>query len=509
MKHPSNASHSGSTPKVDPEQALTLIRKCSEAKTIDDALRIITDEACVLVDGRGGSIWVVSSDDPTKIVLRWTYRTEGPNKVGESFYTNTKDAEGYYDGLTGWVFAKAKPLCLRDITDKAEISLHEHLKWIDKYGGYSKANDPTNHKHFMAVPIFSCRSAKKVIAVLRIGDTNKSCKPFDQANLQLLQTYAGYISGLLTSYIKREEEKTLIGRLFTMAGKFDLDSLLDETVRAIPIVMDGSYCSIFIRDPTTGDFCLLSTSALDLQVYTRRLAKEQCLKYKPGSGKTGAVALDGKTCRVSGNITSSAGVSPELCECGTTSSAFLCAAIRDKNQAPVGVVRVTRELAVNEAFDVADEQFLESFAEKLYHCLSMHGFFTKGACFVVMPFGKRLDDIYTNIIKPSVEKFNLVCRREDEYPSSGLLTAGIVSHIADATLVVADLTGNNPNVYYELGIAHTLKKFVILLSQDTAPSNIQNWKYIHYDNKAGQASVLSRNLSTAINEALHPGAVKY
>jgi hypothetical protein len=417
------------------------------------------------------------------------------------------DEDGYYDGLTGWVFATAMPLCLRDITDKAEISRYKHLKWIDKYGGYSQANDPTTHKHFMAVPIFSCRAAKKVIAVLRIGDTNKSCKPFDQAGLQLLQTYAGYISGLLTSYIKREEEKTLIGRLFTMAGDFHLDSLLDETVRAIPVVMDGSYCSIFLKDQATGDLCLEATSASHLQGYTKRLAKQKCLK--PGLGKTGTVALTGKTCRVSGNITSSAGVSPELCECGTTSSAFLCAAIRDKKEAPVGVVRVVRELAVNEAFDVADEQFLESFGEKLHHCLSMHGCFTKGACFVVMPIGKQLDDIYTNIIKTTVEKFNFVCRREDECPSVGELTAGIVSHIANATLVVADLTGDNPNVYYELGIAHTLEKVVILLSQGTAPSDVRHWKYIHYDNTAGQASTLSQNLSSAIREALVTGAVKY
>jgi hypothetical protein len=490
-----------SPPKADHKRALSLIRECSEAKTIDDAFKIITNEVCVLVGGLGGSIWVVSSDDPNKIVLRWRYWSEGPNKVGTSSYTNELDANGYYDGLTGWVFATGKPLCLRDITDKAEINKYEHLKWKDKYGAYKAAKNPAIHKHFVAVPVFSCRPANKVIAVLRIGDTPKSCPPFSPADIRLLQTYAGYISGLLTNYIKREEEKTLIEGLFKVANLSDLNSLLEETARSIPVVMDGSHCSIFLRDHA-GNFSLRATSARHLQKYTERTAKANCLRYRPGEGKTGIVASSGVTCRESGNITSSAGKSADMCECGTTSSAFLGVAIRDKNGVTDGVVRVIREVKVNDQFDAADQLFLEGFGQKLHACLSMLNYFTTGTCFVVMPIGKGLDKLYSTVIKKTVEKFPFVCRREDEYPSIGLLTSGIISHIVNASFIIADLTGDNPNVYYELGIAHALEKTVILISQGSAPSDVRHWKYIHYNNELGEAERLAEELYSAIKEAL-------
>jgi hypothetical protein len=502
---PIGTSHIDIEAKIDYEQALSLLRKCSEAKTVDDALRIITNDACALVGGRGGSIWLVSSEDPTKVVLRWTYRPEGPNKVGHSYYTNKLDAEGYHDGLTGWVFATGKPLCLHDITDKTEISNYPRLKWVDKYKGFDQAQDKKTQSHFMAVPIFSCRSTRNVIGVLRLGATSTD-KPFDDLQLQLLQTCSGYISGLLTNLVKREEERILLDRFFTIASQSDLETLLDEAARTIPFVMDGSHSSIFLKDDT-GDFCLEATSAPHLQKYTRRSAKELCLKYKPGSGKTGTVGLTGKTYRISGNILSSAGISHELCECGASSGAFLCSPVGEPGTPPDGVVRVVRDLTVGQEFDIDDERFLDSFGLKLHKSLSIHGYFTKGTCFVIMPFGKGLDDIYRNIIKPTVQEFGFVCRREDEFPSIGVLPTGVVSHIANASFIIADLTGSNPNVYYELGIAHTLDKLVILISQEASPTDIKHWKYINYIDKLGYACILQESIRKAIDEALETSRI--
>lgn len=496
--NPNSKTHSEG--QIDYAEVLTLLRKSSEAKNIDDALKLITNEACTLAGGRGGSIWLVSSEDPTKIVLRWTYRPEGPNKVGHSYYTNKLDTEGYYDGLTGWVFGTGEPLCLRDITDKEELAKYPRLRWVDKYGGFSQATDKSRQSHFMAVPVFSCRSTRNVIGVLRLGATSTD-KPFDKSQLQMLQTCSGYISGLLTNLVKREEERKLVDRFFTVASQADIETLLDEAARTIPIVMDSSHSSLFLRDDD-GDFCLEATSAPCLQQYTRRTAKGLCLKYKPGTGKTGTVGLTGKTCRIQGNITSSAGISPELCECGVSSSAFLCSAIAGNSTQPDGVVRVVRDLKVGQEFDAEDERFLESFGQKLHKCLSIHGYFTKGTCFVIMPFGKGLDGIYRNVVKPTVQEFGFVCRREDEFPSLGLLQQGIVSHIANASFIIADLTGNNPNVYYELGISHTLDKLVILISQEQCPTDIRHWKYIHYSDKLEHAKILEEELYRAVKEAL-------
>ena len=507
MKDPSSERKAAqkSEERIHYAEALTLLRKCSETKNIDDALKIITNEACKLAGGKGGSIWLVSSEDPSKIILRWTYRPEGPNKVGSSCYTNKLDADGKYDGLTGWVFATGKPLCIQNISDQTEIGNYPHLKWIDKYGGFNQAVEKENQKHFMAVPIFSCHSIRNVIGVLRLGATNTK-KPFDNSHLHILQTYSGYISGLLTNLIKREEEKKLIDMFFAVASQADIDTLLDESVRTIPIVMDGSYSSIFLRNDE-GEFCLEATNAPHLQQYIRKNAKASCLKYKPGIGKTGTVGLTGKSCRQSGNITSSANVSHDLCECGVSSSAFLCSPIWDRNTPPNGVVRVVRDLQNGQEFDEEDEHFLEGFGQKLHKCLSINGYFTKGTCFVLMPFGKGLDGIYHNVVKPTVQEFGFVCNREDEYPSIGNLQPGIVSHIANATFIIADLTMKNPNVFYELGIAHTLNKVVILISQEECPADVRHWKYISYSDKLEHAKVLESEIRKAINEALNKNLI--
>jgi len=295
----------------------------------------------------------------------------------------------------------------------------------------------------------------------------------------------------------------LIHGLFRMVGETDVVALLDHTARTIPKVMDGSFCSIFLRDPTNDDrFCLEATSAHHLRQYLRCNSKDACLTYRRGEGKTGRVAADGRTQIAHGNIESAAGKGAEFCECGTMSGAFLAAAIAEQGGRPAGVLRVVRGLEMSQPFDKDDRLFLEECGRQLYACLSIKGWFAKGTCFVIMPFTPELEKIYKTIIKPTVECFEFVCRREDEFSALGPLTAGIVSHIANATFIIADITDRNPNVFYELGIAHTLEKRVILLSQQDPPSDIQLWKFLKYRNTAGDAKALTDELSLAIGEVI-------
>ncbi len=71
-------------------------------------------------------------------------------------------------------------------------------------------------------------------------------------------------------------------------------------------------------------------------------------------------------------------------------------------------------------------------------------------CFVIMPFDSRLDRLYDLAIKPAVKSENLECIRADKISGAGNILADIVEHIHKAKVVIADLTGNNPNVFYEL-----------------------------------------------------------
>jgi hypothetical protein len=129
-------------------------------------------------------------------------------------------------------------------------------------------------------------------------------------------------------------------------------------------------------------------------------------------------------------------------------------------------------------------------------------------CFVIMPFDDEFNAIYSKIIKPTVERFDIVCRRKDEYPSVGGLSTGIVSYIANASFIIADVTSNNPNVYYELGIADSLEKTVILLSQSSPPADIRYWKYIVYKNVVSESMRISENLKQAIKEAIEAGKIR-
>lgn len=78
--------------------------------------------------------------------------------------------------------------------------------------------------------------------------------------------------------------------------------------------------------------------------------------------------------------------------------------------------------------------------------------------FILMPFTEELDKIYGNIIKPTVASLELVCRRADDFKTNNAVIKNIWKAICEARIIIADLTGSNPNVMYELGIAHLLVK---------------------------------------------------
>ncbi len=92
------------------------------------------------------------------------------------------------------------------------------------------------------------------------------------------------------------------------------------------------------------------------------------------------------------------------------------------------------------------------------------------SCFIIGPIGesgsavRRVADwLLKGIIKPVLEhdEFNYFVKRADDDANPGSITNAVIADITNADLVIADLTGFNPNAFYELGIRHTLKKPVI------------------------------------------------
>lgn len=85
-------------------------------------------------------------------------------------------------------------------------------------------------------------------------------------------------------------------------------------------------------------------------------------------------------------------------------------------------------------------------------------------CFVLMPFDHRFDIVYDTIV--DALRGLIVCTWADDIAIGNPILERILTGIRSAEFIIADLTGRNPNVFYELGLAHTQTKNVLLLTQD-------------------------------------------
>ena len=106
------------------------------------------------------------------------------------------------------------------------------------------------------------------------------------------------------------------------------------------------------------------------------------------------------------------------------------------------------------------------------------------SCFVMMPFATPLGDYYQKIYEPAIRKAGLnPIRADQDIFGTGKIIDQIWGGINSAKVLIAELTKRNPNVFYELGLAHALKKPVVLVSsnQEDVPFDLQHIRVIYYD----------------------------
>ena len=117
-------------------------------------------------------------------------------------------------------------------------------------------------------------------------------------------------------------------------------------------------------------------------------------------------------------------------------------------------------------------------------------------CFVICPIGDNgtetriwSDLTFQYIIKPVVERFGYNPVRADHIKKSGMITDQIIEHLIESELVIADLTNNNPNVFYELAIRHSTKKAYIQMMKygQRIPFDINGMRTIFFDIDLAQA----------------------
>jgi hypothetical protein len=133
-------------------------------------------------------------------------------------------------------------------------------------------------------------------------------------------------------------------------------------------------------------------------------------------------------------------------------------------------------------------------------------------CFFVTRIGRedspereQADGVLGAILEPAATELGLVVVRADHIAESGQITTQIIEHLLKAKVVVADVTGGNPNVYYELGVRQTLARPAVLMAQEgeSLPFDTSQMRTIFYiPNNFKSAAEARRLLKAHLDNAL-------
>lgn len=117
--------------------------------------------------------------------------------------------------------------------------------------------------------------------------------------------------------------------------------------------------------------------------------------------------------------------------------------------------------------------------------------------FVVMQFSAEYNELYEEVIKPTCAKFELEVIRADDMYTNSLILEDITKSIREASVVIADITADNPNVFYEVGYSHAINKPTILLSDKKRaklPFDVSGFRTLFYENSIGGKRAVEENL---------------
>jgi nucleoside 2-deoxyribosyltransferase len=103
--------------------------------------------------------------------------------------------------------------------------------------------------------------------------------------------------------------------------------------------------------------------------------------------------------------------------------------------------------------------------------------------FVVMPFAKEFVDVYAYGIRKVAQDLGYVADRADDIEHNDEIMKVVLERIREADTIVADITGRNPNVFYEVGYAHARERPVILVCRkgEDVPFDVRSHNYIAYE----------------------------
>lgn len=133
--------------------------------------------------------------------------------------------------------------------------------------------------------------------------------------------------------------------------------------------------------------------------------------------------------------------------------------------------------------------------------------------FLITPIGKKGTEPYNkylaickDLIEPTVKsvdsEFKVI--RADQIAKPGSFVKDILEHIRNSHIVIANLTGLNPNVFYELGVRHCLSARTIMITEDlsTLPSDLKEYRTIEYSPEITGISDFTSELKKSIEEII-------
>ena len=126
--------------------------------------------------------------------------------------------------------------------------------------------------------------------------------------------------------------------------------------------------------------------------------------------------------------------------------------------------------------------------------------------FVVMPFDETMKPVYDDHIRPAVERAGFEVGRGDDFFTSNQVMHDIWAAINDAQIVIADCSGRNPNVFYEVGLCHAIGRDTILLTQDLEdiPFDLRHLRVIRYTYDPRGVKALEDSLTKALTTLKRP-----
>ena len=130
--------------------------------------------------------------------------------------------------------------------------------------------------------------------------------------------------------------------------------------------------------------------------------------------------------------------------------------------------------------------------------------------FVLIPYKKNFEPIFEKIIKKALEENGFIVERAKDLQNQQNILKDIIDGILNADLVIADLTESNSNVFYELGISHTMQRPTIMITQkiNKLPFDLKTYRVIPYSTEFNQIDILYQTLKE-ISVKIINGEAKY